>query len=223
MSKGIIYTMTTVVPGIVKIGKTGTSQFERRMSELERNGYGNVAGLKRRFAIEVEDYDDKESLIHELFSKSRVAGSELFAVDEGLVVQLLSSLEGRQVFPKDETKEEVFDKVTEERQAKEAAAVIPDGTYRLKRKTRGGDTADALMEVHGGQFIVKAGARCLPVTEEDRAPESRKTAEIIDGVLRVDVVCDAPSTAAWVVLGSSSNGWKVWKDQRGRSINTYRK
>ena len=73
-----------------------------------------------------------------------MAGSELFAVDEDLVVQLLSSLGGRQVFPKGETKGEVFDKVTEERQAKEAAAVVPDGTYRLKRKTRGGDMADAI-------------------------------------------------------------------------------
>ncbi len=70
---------------------------------------------------------------------------------------------------------------------------------------------------------MKAGARCLPVTEEDRTPEPRKTAEVVDGVLQADVVCDAPSTAAWVVLGSSSNGWKVWKDQRGRSINTYRR
>ena len=92
MAKGIIYCMTTIVPGLVKIGKTGRENFEQRMYNLERNGYVNVVGLKRRFAIEVEDYDEKETLIHEIFSKSNVPNTELFAVDIELVVQLLSSL-----------------------------------------------------------------------------------------------------------------------------------
>ena len=95
MAKGIIYAMTTVVPGLVKIGKTGCGNFGQRMYNLERNGYFNVVGLKRRFAIEVEDYDEKEALLDEIFSKSRVPGSELFALDIDLVIQLLSSLEGR--------------------------------------------------------------------------------------------------------------------------------
>lgn len=50
MAKGIIYVMTTVVPGLIKIGKTGTDNFENRMYQLERNGYFNVVGLKRKFA-----------------------------------------------------------------------------------------------------------------------------------------------------------------------------
>ena len=53
MAKGIIYIMETVVPGLIKIGKTGSANFEQRMHSLERNGYNNVVGLKRRFAIEV--------------------------------------------------------------------------------------------------------------------------------------------------------------------------
>ena len=100
MARGIIYCMTTIVPGIIKIGKTGKDNFEQRMYNLEKNGYSNVVGLKRRFAIEVEDYDEKEMLIHELFSKSRVENTELFAVDVNLVVQLLASLEGNQIFLK---------------------------------------------------------------------------------------------------------------------------
>lgn len=59
MSKGIIYVMSTVVPGLIKIGKTGLNNFQARMYILERNGYSNVAGMKREFAIEVEDYDEK--------------------------------------------------------------------------------------------------------------------------------------------------------------------
>lgn len=43
MSKGIIYIMTTAVPGLIKIGKTGSQSFEERMSGLERHGYRNIA------------------------------------------------------------------------------------------------------------------------------------------------------------------------------------
>ena len=80
--------MTTVVPGLIKIGKTGSDNFESRMYQLERNGYFNVVGLKRKFAIEVEDYDEKEKLLDEIFGKSNVLGSELFSLDADLVVQL---------------------------------------------------------------------------------------------------------------------------------------
>lgn len=59
MSKGIIYVMTTVVPELIKIGKTGTENFESRMYNLERHGYLNVGGLQRKFAIEVDSYDEK--------------------------------------------------------------------------------------------------------------------------------------------------------------------
>ena len=37
MMRGIIYVMTTVVPGLIKIGKTGTDNFESRMYNLERH------------------------------------------------------------------------------------------------------------------------------------------------------------------------------------------
>ena len=70
MAKGIIYVMKTVVPGLIKIGKTGLENYESRMYTLEHNGYFNVAGLRRVFAIEVEDYDEKESLLDDIFSKS---------------------------------------------------------------------------------------------------------------------------------------------------------
>jgi hypothetical protein len=52
--------MSTIVPGLIKIGKTGTDNFENRMYSLEHNGYSNVVGLQRQFAIKVEDYDEKE-------------------------------------------------------------------------------------------------------------------------------------------------------------------
>jgi hypothetical protein len=104
--------MTTAVSGLIKIGKTGTENYQERMRYLEANGYYNVAGLKRFFAIELEDYADKEKLLHEIFSKHKVAESELFALDMDLVKQLLLSFEGKVVFPVETNKEKDFEEIT---------------------------------------------------------------------------------------------------------------
>lgn len=107
--------MTAAVSGLVKIGKSGTNNFQERMRFLEANGYYNVVSLKRFFAIELEDYGDKESLIHEIFGKHRVGSSELFALEQDLVRQLLLSFEGRVVYPEKISKEKEFDEVTKAR------------------------------------------------------------------------------------------------------------
>ncbi len=217
MSKGIIYCMTTIVPGLVKIGKTGSENFEQRMYNLERNGYANVVGLKREFAIEVEDYDEKEILIHELFSKSNVPNTELFATDVNLVVQLLSSLEGKQVYPKEVSKEDVFDATTGIGvKDSENRKKIPNGTYYIKNKK-----IKATMKVENGKFIVQKGSECLPCNK-DWMPESRKNAIIENGILKEDVECISPSGAGWVVLGGANNGWTNWLTESGKSLEIYR-
>lgn len=104
--------MTTAVSGLVKIGKTGTTNYPERMRLLEANGYYNVAGLKRFFAIELDDFDDKESLLHEIFSKHQVGNSELFALEQDLVRQLLLSFNGEVIYPDKVDKEKEFDVVT---------------------------------------------------------------------------------------------------------------
>ena len=60
MDKGIIYLMTTAVSGLIKIGIAKTDRYRERMRFLEANGYYNVVSLKRFFAIEVDDYKEKE-------------------------------------------------------------------------------------------------------------------------------------------------------------------
>jgi hypothetical protein len=112
MAKGIVYLMSTTVSGLVKIGKTGTANYPERMRFLEANGYYNVAGLRRFFAIELDDYDAKESLLHEIFSKHQVGNSELFALDQDLVRQLLLSFDGKVIYPEKINKEKEFDEVT---------------------------------------------------------------------------------------------------------------
>jgi hypothetical protein len=114
--KGIVYIMTTVVDGLIKIGQTGSQNYQERMRNLESNGYYNVSGLKRFFAIELEEYTYKENLLKEIFNKHRVADSELFALDYDLVRQLLLSFEGKVIYPKDIDKEKEFDEVAKSRE-----------------------------------------------------------------------------------------------------------
>ena len=222
MAKGVIYVMTTVVPGLVKIGKTGTDNFEKRMYQLERNGYFNVVGLKREFAIEVDQYDEKEILVDELFSKSRVENSELFAVDVDLVVQLLASFEGKQVYPSIISKEEVFAVASNEHQDKAYRDLIPDGDYYFEKSIKNFGDIKAIMRVKDGIFTVLKGCRCLPVKNE-WAPEARRDAQIKNDILLEDVSTNSPSTAGWIVLGCANNGWHTWKTKDGNPIDIYRK
>lgn len=117
MNRGVIYIMSTAVLGLIKIGKTKTEQFSERMRHLESNGYYNVVGLKRAFAIEVDDYDKKEAMLHEVFAKHRVGDSELFALNIDLVQQLLLAFEGKIVFPEKVNRQERFDEIDKSRTA----------------------------------------------------------------------------------------------------------
>ncbi len=109
---GIVYLMKTVIKGVYKIGISDVSNFEGRMRHLENNGYANVAGLERILAVKTDNYKEKENLLHEIFSKSRIGDTELFAVDENLVKRLFLSLRGEIVFPKNETAESEFEKAS---------------------------------------------------------------------------------------------------------------
>ena len=223
MPKGLIYVMTTVVPGLVKIGKTGLENFEQRMSNLERNGYRNVSGLKRVFAISVDDYDEKEDLIDEIFSKSRVGDTELFSLDVNLVTQLLSSLEGTVVCPS-ESKKEVFEQATEAVQS----SVLPDGYYDFKFKSKvNGQTYSAILCVNNGQLVLRKGSMIAPLSEgvSDDASwlPARNALKLKNEKTIEDVPCSSVSFAASIVAGHAMNGWTSWKDFSGNPINIYRK
>ncbi|CWN31667.1 T5orf172 domain [Neisseria meningitidis] len=74
---GIVYLMKTVIKGVYKIGISEVSNFEGRMRHLENNGYANVAGLERILAVKTDNYKEKENLLHEIFSKSRIGDTEI--------------------------------------------------------------------------------------------------------------------------------------------------
>lgn len=108
MATGILYIMTTAVPDLIKIGITQEKQYPERMRYLEMNGYYNVVRLKRVFAIKVSDYQEKEKVLQDIFSKQRLGQSELFALDSELVTRLLTAFEGEIIYPQVKDREKEF-------------------------------------------------------------------------------------------------------------------
>ena len=225
MAKGIIYIMTTAVPGLIKIGKTGSNNFEQRMYNLEHDGYRNVTALKRTFAIEVDDYDAKEALLHTIFEKSQVSDTELFALDINVAIQLLSSFEGKVVYPKTETKEEIFTGATENTHGK----LIPNGTYTFKRKKKSDNkTVHATAIVNNGRWTLLKGS-VLGMTEDmgvsQKAKRTRAELPIdSNGKLLDDYELGecSPSHAGTVVMNQSNNGWTDWYNEDNQPVDIYR-
>ena len=226
MSKGIIYIMTTAVPGLIKIGKTGCANFEQRMYNLEHNGYCNVTALKRSFAIEVENYDEKEALIHTIFEKSRVSDTELFALDVNIVTQLLTSFDGTIVYPKTETKADIFENAVENQKSR----LIPNGTYTFKKKKKSDNKmVKATAVITNGKWTLKKGS-IIGIAEDVGMPQNAKSLRLSmqfdnSGKLLEDVELGecSPSFAGDLVMNQSINGWTDWKDKDGNSVDIYRK
>ena len=104
---------------------------------------------------------------------------------------------------------------------------IPDGIYILSVKIKRENNKEfkAKMQATGGHFIVLHGSMICPSEASgirDRIIEKRKEAEIENGILKEDVVFDAPSTACEFVLGRASNGWKKWRCENGLYIDIFR-
>ncbi len=225
MAKGIIYVMTTAVPGLIKIGKTGSNNFEQRMYNLEHDGYRNVTALKRSFAIEVEDYDEKESLLHTIFEKSRLADTELFAIDVNIVIQLLSSFDGNMIYPISETKDEVFDTAADNSKGK----LIPNGKYTFERKKKSDNkTVKATTVIQNGSWTLLKGS-VLGITENPGVSKiAKKTRNNMPldskGRLLEDFELGecSPSFAGVVVMNAANDGWLDWKNENGEPVDIYR-
>lgn len=196
------------------------------MYDLEHNGYRNVTALKRAFAIEVEDYDDKEKMLHTIFEKSQLSDTELFALDQNIAIQLLASFEGRVVFPKNESKEEIFEVATDNGTSKH----IPDGKYTFKRKKKSDNNkmVSATAEIKNGIWTLKRGS-VLGITEDVGVSKKAKSARLDlqmddNGKLLEDAELGAcsPSHAGAVVMNQSNDGWTDWYNKDGKPIDIYR-
>ncbi|MCM1315268.1 MAG: hypothetical protein NC205_06505 [Prevotella sp.] len=104
----------------------------------------------------------KEIMLHSLFDKSRLQNSELLATGINLVIQLLTSFEGKQMYRKNEKKEQVFADATENRQ------ICTDG-----------------IKVENGRFIALKRDIYTPVSRL-KVPKARRTTVIQNNILMED-------------------------------------
>ena len=223
--KGIIYIMSTAVDGLFAIGKTGTKQFIERMRFLESNGYRNVTGLKREFAIEVDEYGKKEIMLNTIFDKSRIGDTELFALDRNIAIQLLSSFDGKVIYPINENKDEIFDTATENRESK---LIQNDIYYFEKQKKSDNKVVKAAAKVENGNWTILKGS-ILGITEDKGVSQKAKIARESmkfdkKGILLEDAELGecTPSHAGVVIMNQSINGWTDWFDKDGKKLDAYR-
>ena len=121
--KGVVYVMTTPFSGVIKVGKT--QSYEKRMGELERTGY-RFQKCDPFFAIELDNYDEKEKLLKEILKRYQVDG-ELFAIEPELMEQLLLSFEGQVVYPKNIKKDKEFGEIAKIRKQGELFSFYKKG------------------------------------------------------------------------------------------------
>lgn len=96
MSRGKIYIMTNdAMPGYIKIGRT-TSTLEQRMKELDTTGI--PLPFRCHYAVEVDDHETKEKLIHDGFADHRVRQNrEFFELAPERAMAILKALGGHEV------------------------------------------------------------------------------------------------------------------------------
>lgn len=221
--KGIVYVMEARdTEGLVKIGKCQIDQFESRMYNIERHGYCNIP-LKRRFAILVNNYSRKEDLAHEVFKGCQLGKTELFALDVNLAIKLLSSFEGKQIYPQNESKEEIFSEAADATET----TLVPPGFYKYEMKSqKDKEKYFGVLEVtEERKLLLKSGSKLAPLLESGSKTwiETRKNLILVDGKTTSDVLCTSVSEAANFVTGHRKNGWRAWKNQNGEYIDIYRK
>lgn len=237
MGAGIIYVTTTAVDGLIKIGVT--DNFERRMYQLEGNGYKNVTGLKRYFAIKTKNYQEKETLIHTIFSKSQVADTELFTLDKKLARELLKCFEGEIIYDKEEPikKKKAMIKTPEKEEIKisipkfqESPPICSVDTletefYFSRFKKSENKIIKAKMVVLNGKYIVLKDSM---IAQEDDGHGRNIRKQYFDRYGKSETLadnfeCKSPSGAGELVFGKACNGWTEWKDKDGNTLESYMK
>jgi len=228
MKKGIIYCATTIVPGLIKIGKTKSKRsFSTRMYNLEHDGYCNITGLKRAYAIFVDDYENVETSIQNKYKDKRVGKTELFAMDINDAIKILSDLSGEQFYPN--IKEESQKEVNIEAKNNIGILNIPDDEYYLNSKG-----LKATIRIEGDKVTLLKGSNITntptpnffsqanqkPVREWKEIMETKKVEK---GKLTENYICSSISCASSIVLASSSDGWEDWKTKDGKPLKTFKK
>ncbi len=120
----IVYILTnTAFDGYVKIGKT--TNLEQRLRSLDNTSV--PLPFRCVYAVEVENGDEVERLLHQTFADNRTRSTrEFFEVDPQRVISAMKLTRGRDVTPKDDIAED-----EEAVRAIEKAARKPRKIYSL--------------------------------------------------------------------------------------------
>ena len=224
MAKGILYVMETNFNRAVVFDCVGVQDYRGEMERLEKAKLAGIGDLKETYAVLVDGYEQKGALLKKIFEHRKIAQDNLFIMDSDMLIQLLKSFNGDQIYPSLPPEEDLVSAlrsyVPAERTIKENWGKVPSGMYYLSESRKLLGHIKAQMQVVGGLFVVKAGSQCFPTI--GLAPRVREKAVIVDGVLQDDVVCHSPTAAATVVMGRKINGWKAWKNINDTPINIYR-
>lgn len=95
MNKGIIYILTNEsMPGLIKIGVT--NNIKQRLQSLDTTSVPTP--FKLHYAIEIEDYVQKERLIHQGYAQDRIRSSrEFFKIEPENATAMLKALGGSEI------------------------------------------------------------------------------------------------------------------------------
>ncbi len=178
---GIIYLMSSAIEGVYKIGISEEANFSERMRNLEKNGYSNIVGLKKEIAIKTENYEDKEKMLHEIFSKSRIKNTEFFATDQNLIEQLFYSLKGEIIYPEKADSEAKIEKLDRERQEDVSRGYFVETVKNLHQKN-----PNVLFDLLGSGLEFKLKNTKIKVLKEPKIGKSGATLTVeIDDNLHI--------------------------------------
>ena len=118
MHRGIVYVLINpAMPGFVKVGKT--RNITGRLKALDKT---NVPlPFRCVYAVELDDYERIEGLVHQAFSHARSRSTrEFFEIDEQQIISALIISGGREVTPgkdivADQESQDALNKATERR------------------------------------------------------------------------------------------------------------
>ena len=140
--------------------------------------------------------------------------------------QLLSSFEGRVIYPKSESKSEIFDEAYDNSKSK----LIPNGIYYFRRFKKSDDKyVDAKVKIDKGVWTLLKGS-IIGIVEDVGVPNNVKSFRLTmkfndQGELLEDTNLGqcTPSFAGVIVMNASCNGWVEWKNENGQPVDVYRK
>jgi hypothetical protein len=154
-----------------------------------------------------------------------VSDTELFALDVNDAVQLLSSFDGTVVFPKTETKGQIFTDAVDNSTGK----LIPNGTYKFrKKKMSDNKVVTATADVDNGRWTLLKGSvlgmvEDVGVSQKAKAVRASLPLDTTGKLLEdYDLGECSPSHAGAVVMNQSNNGWDDWKNSQGQPVKMYR-